>query len=755
MSFIDDTSQLKGGTGPETDGEDPIFLRLKKMVLDGHAARSKWRAEAARAFKYVASDQWSQEDTQLLKDQNRPSVTFNRTAPIIKAVCGLEVNNRRSAVYLARTVGDAGLDESRTDCAKWVRDVCDAEDEESEAFRDLVICGEGWIETRMDYEDDVKGRVIEERIDPLEMGTNDSAGRSNYKDARLIYRIRELDSRDAAAMFEEDFNSEALHARWIETDTVPSDGGLGDKKDYPSETRAELERSSGKRTKVRLVQVQWWDKEPFYLVAQEGVEELQELSEEDFKRFQERATAMQQADAAALDEHNLALGAHMSAGLDVAGMPPPAPPAPTAPNFESARVMKRCYYEAFLGSGLLQKKKLEMGTFQFKAMTGERDRDKKCFYGMVRDMFDPQMWANKWLSQTMHIMNTNAKGGIMAETDAFLNVKQAERDWADNTKIIWVKSGSLIKKKIQERTPPPLPQGLGELMQFALGSLRDVTGVNLELLGQADREQAASLEAQRRRSAMTILATMFDSKRKFNKEQGRLLLHFIELLPEGTLYRVLDQGQYKYVPLIKKGDINEYDVVIDEAPSSPDQRQEVWALTTTLLGQGLPLPMPVIVKLLKYSPYPESVVKEISDAMGLGSEMPPEMLKQKLEQAEQALQVLEGQLKEATEAAKTERDQLKIDALEASVKVYKAETERLAAQWTARLSTVTALTDAANTPDASEGGQPAPAAPAGDPGLTEKVNQIQAMLAQLLQGMQPAQPPVALDPNAVPAEGTM
>jgi hypothetical protein len=154
--------------------------------------------------------------------------------------------------------------------------------------------------------------------------------------------------------------------------------------------------------------------------------------------------------------------------------------------------------------------------------------------------------------------------------------------------------------------------------------------VNLELLGQADREQAAILEQQRRQSSMTILATMFDSLRKYRKRNGRLLLHFIWLLPENTLVRVVNQGQIKYVPLTKKGlELEKFDIVIDTAPTSPDQKQYVWGVTQQILQMNI-LPPPAVINMLKYSPYPESVVQEIKNSMGMGDQMPPEVLQQKL-----------------------------------------------------------------------------------------------------------------------------
>src|SRR5687768_6575364 len=127
-----------------TEGEDENlgeFQRLKKEITKAQRARGKWRKEAKESYAFVASDQWSTEDRAILNEQHRPEITFNRCAPILNAVCGLEVNNRQSVVYLPRTVSDSGVNETYTNAGKWIRDECHAEDEESEAFRDLAICG--------------------------------------------------------------------------------------------------------------------------------------------------------------------------------------------------------------------------------------------------------------------------------------------------------------------------------------------------------------------------------------------------------------------------------------------------------------------------------------------------------------------------------------------------------------------------------------------------------------------------------------
>jgi hypothetical protein len=758
----------------------PPYTRLKRMVQQAHRHRRAWRIEAKRAYDFVANDQWSEEDLRKLQEQNRPAVSFNRAAPIIEAVCGLEVNNRQTVAYLPRVQGATGVNESYTAAGRWIRDECHAEDEESACFKDMTISGEGWTETAMMYDDAPKGKITEVRIDPLEMGVDISACRANYEDAKLIYRVRLMEAEDAEALFDGRYDANVIHARWLEDEDTPVDGGMGNKRDYPDTTREALLNDSGNRRKVRVVQVQWWDREPWVLLAQEGAQDLQELSAQDFATYKSRVDAISAQDAANqaryqkdvrahgrnMDAHQQNLMNHgrglADGSIDPAAPLPPAPvapvqPTPQAPRYTHAVVKKKVYYEGFLGTDLLDCKHMAMQEFQFKAMTGKRDRTHRSFYGLMRDMFDPQMWANKWMSQTMHIMNTNAKGGIMAETDAFVNVRKAEKDWADNTKIVWVKPGSLMKKKIQERTAPPLPQGLGELMQFALSALRDVTGVNLELLGQADREQAASLEMQRRQSAMTILATMFDSLRRYRKMQGRLMLHFIQLLPQGTLVRILDQGQYKYIPLMKDPSVEHFDVIIDQTPTTPDQKQLTWSLTLEIIRSGIPLPPPVLFTLLKYSPYPENVVQEIMNAAGMGQTLPPQVLQQKLQQAEAALQQMQKALVSAEQGQKLAEDERTIKSSKVTIDAYKAETARLAAELTGATTQLNTQAMAivkaaeANIPEAPgpDGQSGAPGAGIDIPGLAQSLSTVSQLLQQMMQrsdggsAMMPNGPPIA------------
>lgn len=173
------TDQSDTSDAPLADVE--LYERLKAWFIEDRRAQIEWYRDAEADFAFHAGHgQWEEADRARLKGQNRPCVTFNRIAPAVAAVVGMEVANRQEVRFLPRTTSgrtipvvdpatgqaiaqsapgadDQGPAELYTGAAIYLRDQCNAEDEESDAFQDTAICGMGWTETRVDYDDDRPG----------------------------------------------------------------------------------------------------------------------------------------------------------------------------------------------------------------------------------------------------------------------------------------------------------------------------------------------------------------------------------------------------------------------------------------------------------------------------------------------------------------------------------------------------------------------------------------------------------------------
>lgn len=562
---------------PEDDAAD-LLLRAKAWFKLDHDHAAEWRREAREDYDFVAGRQWSDEDRAKLADELRPVITFNRIQPTIDAVVGLEIGNRREVRFIPRELGDAKANEVLTAAGQWARDECDAEDEETDMFADLVTCGMGWTETRFDYEEDPDGKLVVERIDPLEMLWDCAARKRNLADARRLWRVRLMPLAEARGLFPDADDGE-LDAAWAreERSGPPhnADPDLAYRQDAPVDG-PDRDRAGDRH--VTIVHLQWWEREPYWRVAFNG--RVEDVADADFAAFKARA------------------GELAAAGL--------------APPLRAVRQTRRRYRQAFLGGRVLEAGPSPCaGHFTWECVTGKRDHASGTFFGLVRGMKDPQRWANKWLAQSLHILNSNAKGGLLAERGAFDNDADAEETYARPDRITWVKAGKLAAGAVQPKTPAAFPAGFDNLLQFAIASLRDVSGVNLELLGLRDATQAGVLEEHRKQAGMTILAGLFDALRRYRKRQGRILLWYIvERLSDGRLIRIVGEAGAQYVPLIRQAGTAAYDVIVDDSPTSPNQKEKVWATLLQL--------MPMLSRTLgpedwsilaEFSPLPASLVE--------------------------------------------------------------------------------------------------------------------------------------------------
>jgi regulator of protease activity HflC (stomatin/prohibitin superfamily) len=79
------------------------------------------------------------------------------------------------------------------------------------------------------------------------------------------------------------------------------------------------------------------------------------------------------------------------------------------------------------------------------------------------------------------------------------------------------------------------------------------------------------------------------------------------------------------VPLTKDASSIEFDVIVDEASSSPNQKEAVWAMLQQMMPllAKLPVPPAIWAKLIKYSPLPDSLGSEISQMILQQAQQPP------------------------------------------------------------------------------------------------------------------------------------
>jgi hypothetical protein len=606
---------------------DELITEISKNLSEGRCHIAEWRMSAREDYDFFAGIQWNEEDAAKLREENRPVVTFNRVARTINAVCGLEVQNRQEVRYFPRqqqpsedTQQDPNkppaapqpsipkMAELLTHAGKWVRDQCDAEDEESEAFQDALICGMGCTETRIDYEENPEGKTIIERVDPFDLVVDPSAKKRNFIDARWIARVKEVTKKQFREMWPDYEDEVTPGVFWNDYDSSVHEADEAWK--YESD---EGERLSKANT-VSVVQYQYYERTTMYKVlTPDG--NMVEVPEDRFEKMQ---------------------------------------PVIESQKLKYVKFPKRTYYQCFLmGKVLLDKIEIGCSHFTFQPITGLRDRNRNYWFGLVSLMKDPQRWANKWLSQIQHIINTNAKGGAFVEVGALRNPRKAEDDWAKPDALIMVNDGALSQSKIMPREMPRYPEGVDRLLQYAVQSINDVPGVNLELIGLADRDQPNVLEQTRKQAGITILATFFDSLRRYRKVQGRVLAYYIrEYMSDGRLIRVVGQEGAQYVPLLKDAMAFEYDIIVDDAPTSPNVKERTFGALSQFLPMAMSSGIPIPPEILDYAPLPEDLIQKWKKLI-ISNQNDP--MKNQLDQIKNMLMQLEVQQKQA-DVQKTQSD---------------------------------------------------------------------------------------------------
>ena len=567
---------------------------IRSEINDSKSHISSWRRTAEYNYDFFAGKQWSAEEEELLSDANRIPIVFNRAVKNINFVTGLEIENRQETKILPRELSDGDVSDVLTQAVKWVRDETDAEDEESEAFQDMLITGMGWVETRVDFNQSIDGEIFMSRIDPLEMIWDRNAKKKNLSDAKWIARVINLTKEEFKDLFPKE-------------EAMPSDfwGGVSTEPSQSPEKsffNNRAERIAPK--KYSVTQLQWWENKPIYSVKINN--SITKMDESKFNRLKKKLLEM----GVSFSQQGIRFVKH------------------------NARVYRQVFFD---NSRILNKEDgpdytAPIDGFSFHCMTGLRDRNNNTWFSLMDLMVHPQKWYNKCLSQMIRILDSNAKGGYFAEQGAFSDPARAEEDIAKEYSIVSMNPGGLAK--IMKKEAPMIPQALSEILQHSISSIHEVPGISLEMLGMADRNQPIGLEFQRKQSGVTLLSTFFNSLRRYRKSQGRALCRFIqEYISDGRLIRVVGDEGSKSVPLVKENVTYEFDIIVSDSPSSPNMKQQVFGTLSQILPLIVQSGVPVPLDILDYMPVPTSLINKWKETISGNSEQASK--KEQIEQLKQ------------------------------------------------------------------------------------------------------------------------
>lgn len=566
--------------GPREDNHG-LFLKLQTWIRADIQHTQLWRHNCVKEFHFAAGPgQWEESDRQALRDEHRPVVEFNQTLKYVRAVCGIEANNRHSIIYLPVNVteeGDVLQNEVLTGASEWMERGSDANKKQSRAFRDATICGMGWTETHLDFDTDPLGVYKETRVPPWQMGWDCNARDDNLADSRRRWRARKMPLQEARDLLpgvtdDPSLTAEDLDATWAGELDTPTDPNP--KTQEAKELREASMAKDDARREVTIFQIQWWEYETYYQAVNPQL-----LINPNAPRFIE------------------------------------LPQAPA--NGQSRRLRRKVFKQAFVGG-----KVLEVGPapredgFTMHCITYEPDDVAGTWYGIVRVLRDPQVWSNKFFSQLMHIVNSTAKGGILVESDAMENSRDFLRDYAKPNAVTVLRPNAIGKGKVMAKPGAGITGGVLQLLTIADGSFAKTLGLNLEMMGLADRNQPGILEAQRKQAAMTILATLFDNYAAFKKDVGQCRLYYIQnhlARDQARMIRVAGENGYKAIPLMAQNVNGEFDTIVSDAPSSPNTKEKVWAALMQVLPAFSDMLTPeVALTILDYAPgLPSDLVQSL------------------------------------------------------------------------------------------------------------------------------------------------
>lgn len=619
--------------GPYQRPDDQLIDYLAMTFREAWDHISKHRPNRELDWRFYAGDQWDQRDKQLAEKQKRPALTLNMLLSIISAVEGEERTNRQEIKFYGTGAEDDGAAYGLNRILKWVFDGCGGEFSLSEAFRAMLVAGEGWVVPDMDFFDDPEGLLKLLAVDDTEM-FDDPLGASDPSSAtsRYCHRVRYMTEDEGEARFPARAADpsdpatgfagfrQAVYGAHTLGDGISETDASGFRDIYSTPNDQKSLKTYDCKRKLWAVNETWWHQiEPGWVVVDEKTGLLIEMTDDEFEGAKVQRANEQKAAMQAVMSGQATFLPQDQAG---AGLPPAVPPAaapaalyvPQPPTIQmppplqaKQRPIKRFYVAFWCGKVLLQKMASplkDLKRIPYVPIRGLFDRIESDWFGLIRSLIDAQRQHNTEQSTIVMLTQLMPKQAWYGPKGSFHN----KPDW--QTKLS--QPGAMLEYNKAAGKPEPIPtpaipRHIIDMAFTRPQTMREISGVNVELTGQKQASDPGVVMEMRQKAAKTVLAPIFDHYRQSKKELGMVLLAYMQTyISAGRRLRILGPEGSSYVEMTEQMQLGRYDVTVEETNSTINDRMATLGVLQTTLPQlakaGVPVP-PSIIDLMPMQPH--------------------------------------------------------------------------------------------------------------------------------------------------------
>ena len=558
-------------------------LRIARQEYrEAVAMNRSFLRQAKKAYKFYAGHQYTAEELRALEEAGRPAIVANIIKATVELVKGVNDLNRVEAKAIPTEPNDQFLSDILNDTYAKVRVIENVDDAEDDAFENLLITGKGYI--AVDLAPDPK-RPGEIRIPitsiPVDEVHEDPNGRYIFWEKwisieefavqypELVDELDEIlhgDSKGDLDAWDPDVDDEDYDVNYGDTPSDEDYSNLLDDGFY------DLQNGM-----IKIVHKEYWAPYDRYYGVNPFTGQLEEFDPKNLKALKERI-----------------------------------------PNFEYTVVKdRRVKWFQFIGHKVLYDgdSPLPFDGFSIVSATAYKDKSSKktSYFGIVKDMIDPQREVNKRWSQTLNLVLAQTQGGYFVEKDAIEDIEHWDETRSAPGADTIVASGAISGGKILPKAIPQLPTGVLQLNEFAQDLAKKVSGVNPDLLGYHSERQEPGIVLQlRQRQGLTLLNGLFRAhKRLIKRLAERVYAIIAAYMPESQIKRILGGGE-KYVfrgnlvanlenktvaPLRNLKDLK-YNIDVIDSPANMTKTMSQLAIFLEMMGRGFPVdPIVVIDKL--------------------------------------------------------------------------------------------------------------------------------------------------------------